>query len=73
VSPEAIRRQSAVNRIAHHDSGSNSSSCYGRQAYHGTAMDFGISGGIKDVLANSLPRNTEKAHGQMWVSAGDVQ
>jgi hypothetical protein len=36
-------------------------------------MDFGISGGIKDVLAKSLPRNTEKAHGQMWVSAGDVQ
>jgi hypothetical protein len=57
---EAIRRQRAVNRIAHHYSGS---SCYGRQAYPGTAADFGISGGIKDVLAKSLPRNPEKAHG----------
>jgi hypothetical protein len=56
---EAIRRQRA-DRIAHHDSGS---SCYGRQAYPGTATDFGISGGIKDVLAKSLPRNPEKAHG----------
>jgi hypothetical protein len=47
-----------VNRIAHHDSGS---SCYGRQSYPGTVTDFGISGGIKKVLAKSLPRSQEKA------------
>jgi hypothetical protein len=54
-----------VNRIAHHDFG-----LILLRPTIGTATDFGISGGIKKVLAKSLPRSLEKARA---ASRGDVQ